>query len=387
AVAKQYSEWVYPAPIEDLAAWARDHCMVCDPSLHAATIWPDGAPKDKISILVAGCGTSQAAILAYTNPQIAVTGIDISAPSLDHAAKLKKKHKLANLDLRELDLHEAAGLGRFDLIYATGVLHHLPEPRAGLAALARATADNGVLCLSFYAKHARAGIYMVQDALRRLKLGQKPEDAALTRKILEILPPWHPAQFYMRGAARDLAFDGGIVDTFLHAEDRGFDVPGILQLTASCNLAFQGWTDNLDYYPDGAMMPDHPAFARISALPDEEQWAAMELLGVFCGAHSFLLRKAGDGKAPRPDFVGSDFLRWIPARRHLLDMREEGNVLQLSRSWHRLALGGFERDLFLAIDGAAECGAIIAARKGNEEKTRAFFARLWRLGHVTFRKA
>lgn len=389
-VEKQYTEWVYPEPIADVAVWAANHCQICDPSLHYALIWPERLYNPKLSILVAGCGTSQAAILAYMNPQATIVGIDLSPTSISCSAKLKTKHNLGNLALHQMDLHNVSTFGRkFDLVYGTGVLHHLPDPQKGLEALSHVVDNNGVMCVMLYSKYARAGIYMVQEALRRMGLDQTPDDVALTRHIIDSLPPWHLAQPYLEGAQRDLAFDGGVVDTFLHKQDRAFSVPDILNLTAACDLSFQGWTDNLDYYPDGAIPTHHPAYQKIASLPDEEQWAIVELLAQFSGFHSFLLRKkSGNENNWRIDFNNRNFLQWIPAHRHLLQVTDEQGIMTLSRSRHTSRIQGLERDLFLAIDGTTTSGAILKAyTRGStaaEKRAWDFFAHMWRLGHLTF---
>ncbi len=58
------------------------------------------------------------------------------------------------------------GLGTFDYIDCCGVLHHLPDPAAGLAALVSVLAPGGGMGLMVYAPHGRTGVYMAQDALR-----------------------------------------------------------------------------------------------------------------------------------------------------------------------------------------------------------------------------
>jgi SAM-dependent methyltransferase len=62
--------------------------------------------------LVTGCGTNQAAALAYTNPGAKVVAIDVSQPSLDHHQYLKEKYAMKKLEP-----------------------HHLADPKIGMQAL------------------------------------------------------------------------------------------------------------------------------------------------------------------------------------------------------------------------------------------------------------
>ncbi len=80
AVATQYEQWVYPEPITDLAQWAAaSNCDAVDPQRMHLAYWLDGSFREDLRILVAGCGSNQAATLAFTNPQAQVVGIDISS--------------------------------------------------------------------------------------------------------------------------------------------------------------------------------------------------------------------------------------------------------------------------------------------------------------------
>ena len=158
-VAEQYDRWVYPQPIDDIAVWtAAGHHQAADPTLMADEYWPDRGYRDGLEILVAGCGANQAAAIAYSNPSAHVVGTDVSASSLDHEKRLKKQHGLDNLELHELAVEQTASLDRdFDLVVATGVLHHLADPTEGLSSLAGALKPDGVIFVMLYARYGRAG--------------------------------------------------------------------------------------------------------------------------------------------------------------------------------------------------------------------------------------
>jgi SAM-dependent methyltransferase len=75
-VSSQYERWVYPEPIIDLPAWLEESWQWPDPSHSHRLFWPDRPVVQDLDILVAGCGTNQAAMLAYTNPTARITAID-----------------------------------------------------------------------------------------------------------------------------------------------------------------------------------------------------------------------------------------------------------------------------------------------------------------------
>src|SRR5690348_3578119 len=106
-VAKQYEAFAYPEPFPDIAdEMAKGYHQIGDPALYAPVLWPRGKPDRPLRILVAGCGTVQAACIAYTNHQDEVVGIDLSDASLAHERFLQERHELGSLKLFRGDLLE-----------------------------------------------------------------------------------------------------------------------------------------------------------------------------------------------------------------------------------------------------------------------------------------
>ena len=157
--------------------------------------WPDKAYREDDSILIAGCGTSQAAKHAMRWPSAQVTGIDFSATSIHHTEELKQKYNLENLQLRQLSIERVEELGNsFDQIVCTGVLHHLPNPDAGLAALRDVLTPDGAMHLMVYAPYGRTGIYMLQEFCRRVGIHATDDGIRDLVTALQSLPPDHPLE-------------------------------------------------------------------------------------------------------------------------------------------------------------------------------------------------
>ena len=152
-----YERHPYPPPVDDLEAYRK----AWDNRRRRAEshlFWPAEPYREDRSILVAGCGTTQAAHYALRWPRAQVVGIDVSAKSIAFTQGLKRKHALANLEVRQLAVERAAELGQgFEHVVCTGVLHHLPDPDAGLRALHDVLEPTGALNVMVYAPYGRGG--------------------------------------------------------------------------------------------------------------------------------------------------------------------------------------------------------------------------------------
>ncbi|WP_102419766.1 methyltransferase [Mycobacterium sp. 4858] len=288
AVSRQYDRWEYPPPVTDLAAWSTNHWDWFDPFWAHRVLWPDRGYKPDLDILIAGCGTFQAALIAFMNRAATVVAIDVSRSALKHQQYLKDKHGLDNLELRLLPIEEVATLSRdFDLIVSTGVLHHMAEPLAGLKALGGRLRADGVLAVMLYAKYGRIGVDMLESVFRDLGLTQDDASVQMVKEAITVLPADHPVRSYLN-RANDLMSDGALVDTFLHSRQRSYTVTECLDLVSSAGLAFQGWFHKTPYYPHDFAAPASRFQAVLDRLPDVELWSVMERLQPASATHFFM---------------------------------------------------------------------------------------------------
>src|SRR5246127_4298672 len=110
AVRDFYESHPYPAPIDNLD---RHRELYRNPDRRRAVsllLWPTEKQRPNREILVAGCGTSQAAIHALREPDAHVTAIDISETSLRHTRELQRTYSLRNLDLHRVAIEEVGKL-------------------------------------------------------------------------------------------------------------------------------------------------------------------------------------------------------------------------------------------------------------------------------------
>ncbi|MGD9968319.1 MAG: class I SAM-dependent methyltransferase [Hyphomonadaceae bacterium] len=383
-VARLYEGHPYPPPTHDLDEAIRGGgFQVGDPALWAPMLWPEGRPRDRLKILVAGCGSTQAAWFAHTNRDSEVFGVDLSQASLAHARYLQDKHGLANLHLFKGDLRDIAGVGEdFDVVICTGVLHHMADPGEGMRALARVMAPHAALACMVYAQTRRTGVYMLQDAFRRLGVTPDADGVAFVRRTLAALPAWHFAHFYIQ-AAPELEHDAALVDTFLHPQDRAYTVPQLLALVEDNGLHFQGWFENAVYYPQACTWLTPELAARVSALAEPEQWAAMEMISPGNYTHYFFARKS----TPSPiSFADGD---WPNLVAHIHPGVRRLAPDQFRRGAAHFTLAPQDAVLFNLCDGARAIGELArspAAQRGPQADPRALFERLWKQGHVMISK-
>lgn len=363
-VKDQYERYPYPPPSTDLAADERRGTFVeGEPRLYGPAIWPDGRPQGRLRILSAGCGTDQAAWLAYRDRGADVVGVDISEASLRIERRLKEKHGLSNLELHLMDLNRVGELGQFDLICCTGVLHHLADPLGGLRSLAGALKPGGRMVLMLYGATLRSGVYLLQEAFRTLGLGQDKADVAAARGVFNVVPEFHMAKQYAR-LTPELSDDAAFVDTFLHPQDRAYTVAELLELVRSAGLTFQEWTDNGFYYPNTHFGAQPEIMNRMRALDQPRLWGLVEQLMSACGTHKFIVTNEAGHRPVSRQILENDWAALVPSRHFDLKVLTKPSpsvrAVELSRGRTRFTLTPEAMAVVELIDGRRSAAMMCA---------------------------
>jgi SAM-dependent methyltransferase len=308
-LATQYEAYPYPArdPREEakrLIIGSPSHLREIDHWIFRAAR-PASRP---LHALFAGGGTGDGSIMLAQQLTDAgrpgsVTWLDRSGAARKVAEARAAVRKLGNLRFVEgslLDL-PTAGLGLFDYSDCCGVLHHLPDPLAGLRALASALAPGGGMGLMVYAPHGRTGVYMLQDALRRLAPPEETPAARIdiARRVWRHVPetawlrknPW--LTDHLSGG------DAGLYDLLLNPRDVAFTVPQLAALLAEAGLEVACWVEPVRYDPD-TWLPDPKLRARTAGMSPLERAALAEALTGNMGIHIVYCRRIAEPGAPLP---------------------------------------------------------------------------------------
>jgi SAM-dependent methyltransferase len=388
-----YEGHPYPPPVDGLESyrdlWRSPQRRRADHHL----FWPGLPFREDHAILVAGCGTSQAAKHALRWPQARVTGIDFSATSVASTEALKRKYRLDNLEVRQLPVERAGELeASFDQIVCTGVLHHLADPPAGLEALRGVLAPQGAMQLMVYAPYGRTGVYMLQEFCRRLGLRAVDNDIRELIGALSLLPRGHPLESLLREAP-DFRDPAALADALLNPQDRAYSVPQLLEFIEGGGLAFGRWVRQAPYDPRCGAVARIPQAAQMQRLPEAEQYAALELFRGTMARHSAIVHRADSaGPLQRIDFSGDAWRDYVPIRLpDTIAVQERlppGAAAVLINRTHTytdiyLPVDAEEKRLVDAIDGKLTIGEIARA-PGRLDLARGLFERLWRYDQVVF---
>ena len=133
----------YPRSVtHESVDWARLHAAhddIATPFYTELAAWM--APADGARVLDAGCGTG--GMLAAFPEDVQLTGVDLDAVSLDVARVRVPRATFIRGDV----LDPAVAPGRFDLVVARAMVHHLPDQVSGIRALADRLAPGGSFVL------------------------------------------------------------------------------------------------------------------------------------------------------------------------------------------------------------------------------------------------
>jgi 2-polyprenyl-3-methyl-5-hydroxy-6-metoxy-1,4-benzoquinol methylase/tetratricopeptide (TPR) repeat protein len=275
AVRQQYEENPYPrwiVPPSPPTPVTVDEYLASRFPLAAYRPLGKGAGVD---ILIAGCGTGEHSIgTARRYRGAKVMAIDLSLSSLAYAQRKTRELGVPNIEYAQADVLALGSIGRsFDVIDASGVLHHLSDPAAGWRALR----------IGLYSEVGRADIVAARRFIAERGFDASPADIRRCRQ--ELLAKPLPAlaryaDFFSTSGCRDLLF---------HVQEHRLTIPQIKEFLDTEKLTFLGF--ELD---DVALQDYRMRHPTDRSMTDLEGWDAFERdrPEIFAGMYQFWCQRA-----------------------------------------------------------------------------------------------
>lgn len=245
--------------------------------------------RENIRILDAGCGTGVGTeYLILLNPHAEIVGVDISEKALEIAQKRSQQSGVATnhnhpISFHHLPLENADQIeGEFDLINCVGVLHHLPDPMAGIKALSKKLAPGGIFHIFVYAELGRWEIQLMQKAISLLQTetkGDYKDGVFVGRKIFDSLPENNrlvkrEKEKWSLENHRDESF----ADMYVHPQETDYNIDTLFELIEASGLEFIGFS-NPQYWDLKRLIGEsEDLMKRTENLSDRQRYRLTELL-------------------------------------------------------------------------------------------------------------
>lgn len=168
-------EWTHYAELTEAdRAEFLDWIKPLDPAVFAGCV-----------VLDAGCGKGRHLFQSAQFAARDVIGIDLS--DAVEAAYQNTRH-LPNAHVIQADIYNLPFLTPFDLAYSIGVLHHLPDPKAGFLSVARHVKPSGRISIWVYGKEGNRWIEQFVDPVRIHVTSRLPKFVTRAISFLLALP-------------------------------------------------------------------------------------------------------------------------------------------------------------------------------------------------------
>lgn len=275
-----YPRWVYPAG-QVTPVSVDDYLRAQFPGVAFVTT---GKSED-LDILVAGCGTGwHATSVAQTFLGARLLAVDLSLSSLAYAKRGTPARIADRIEYAQADILKLGTLSRrFDVVEASGVLHHMADLFEGWRILLPLLRPNGLMHVGLYSETARRDVVAARSFIADGGYQATPDDIRRCRQDLMATPLrtlTRFSDFYTTSECRDLLF---------HTQETRVTIPQIKRFLAENGLRFLGFEFDLRMQQRLRAL-----FAEQGASPtDLDRWHALEEAepDLFSGMYQFWVQR------------------------------------------------------------------------------------------------
>lgn len=240
AVQSQYEENPYPRWVKLPCAKKADCIQSYLRQTFPMAAFAAAPATDRMEILVAGCGTGQHPIrTAQQFTKARVLAVDLSRNSLAYAARKARELGLSSIEFAQADLLNLGAFDRrFDVIEASGVLHHLDDPWTGWRTLLSLLKPGGFMLLGLYSASARRNVARLREFVAGRGYGST---AGEIRRCRQELMDMDEGDRSVHSVSSDMFSISGCRDLLFHVQEKCLTLTEIELFLRENNLTFIGF--------------------------------------------------------------------------------------------------------------------------------------------------
>ncbi len=195
---------------------------------------------ERKKILDAGCGTGHRLMaVARRYKKAKITGVDMTQASIEVAKKMAEKFGLGNVRFQAADLLDLNLGERFDIIYSSGVVHHLENPGKGLKNLCAHLSNSGIIIIWLYhslGEHQR----LLERELLLTLAGKNLEERFKTMRALDLKLDKRRYGSSSSQKKDEVHQDSIDADAYMHPIVNAYRFHEAIELFANCEVDWLG---------------------------------------------------------------------------------------------------------------------------------------------------
>jgi ubiquinone/menaquinone biosynthesis C-methylase UbiE len=272
-----YEDYPYPDPISYINQAPLSKFKTHNaPRKDNWDLWFDGAYERK-SVLVVGCGTTEAIFIAAQEPMLSITGIDPSASSIEISEKLAKSEGIKDIKFinTPLELFESE---QFDAIICSGVLHHIKDVDIFVSKLRSLCKTGSMVSVMVYGNQVRKHLIDFCHFLKTIGVEPDKKGIDFVRHLIESLNKGHPIRAFYETANKT---DSQIADTWLHTYFKQYSASELIDAVERHNFKFSRWINKAPFTPSlfDKLPKKFSEFSeRFISLKDKDQYDINQIL-------------------------------------------------------------------------------------------------------------
>jgi 2-polyprenyl-3-methyl-5-hydroxy-6-metoxy-1,4-benzoquinol methylase len=239
-----------------------------------------------VEMLIAGSGTGRHATwIAQRFQGARILAVDLSLSSVCFAKRKTPAEFADRITYAQADILKLPAIGRsFDVIDASGVLHHMADPLEGWRTLLTLLRPGGFMHVCLYSELGRKDVAAVRTMIAERGLEPSPADIRRCRQDLLETPLRSITRFndyFSMSECRDLLF---------HVQESRTTVPAIKAFVTENKLKFIGFVFDRNGLKKYRMLFAENRWSLI----DLDRWHAVETKypDTFSGMYQFWVQKA-----------------------------------------------------------------------------------------------